>query len=59
MLKMLKSTSEYKQFADFAINDEGVRFLINANQTVKTKHDAGGDKNVIHFCTCNKAFIPE
>ena len=59
LLKMLKTTSEYRTFADFALNDEGVRFLTNANNSVKTKIDAPADQQHIHFCTCNKAFIPE
>lgn len=56
---MLKSTAEYKTFADFALEDEGVRFLTNANTTVKTRLDAPSDQSHFHFCTCNKAFIPE
>ena len=55
---MLKSTAEYQKFADFALDDNGVRFLINANQSVKTKLDGPNQAN-LHFCTCNKAFIPE
>lgn len=56
---MLKSTAEYKTFADFALEDDGVRFLTNANNTVKTRLDTPADRNQFHFCTCNKAFIPE
>lgn len=56
---MLKSTAEYKTFADFALEDDGVRFLTNASNTVKTRLDAPSDQNHFHFCTCNKAFIPE
>jgi hypothetical protein len=58
---MLQSTSEYKDFARFALDDDGVRFLNNANKDLKTKLDNAPNKNLqsIHFCTCNKAFIPE
>ena len=56
---MLKSTSEYNKFAEFALDDEGVRFLGNVNKTVKTRLDAPSDKTHFHFCTCNKEFIPE
>ena len=56
---MLKTTAEYKTFADFALEDDGVRFLINANKSVKTRLDAPPDQQHFHFCTCNKAFIPE
>ena len=59
LLKMLKSTAEYNKFADFALDDNGVRFLTNANQSVKTRLDGPADQGHIHFCTCNKAFIPE
>ena len=59
LLKMLKSTAEYRNFADFALDDNGVRFLTNANKTVKTRLDAPADQAHMHFCTCNKAFIPE
>ncbi len=56
---MLKNTSEYQQFAEFALDDNGVRFLNSVNKTVKTKLDAPTDQSHFHFCTCNKAFIPE
>ena len=55
---MLKTTAEYKTFADFALEDDGVRFLINANKS-ETRLDAPPDQQHFHFCTCNKAFIPE
>jgi hypothetical protein len=58
LLRMLKSTAEYKKFADFALDDDGARFLINANQSVKTRLDVPSEQGHIHFCTCNKAFIP-
>jgi hypothetical protein len=56
---MLKNTSEYQKFAEFALDDDGVRFLNNVNKTVKTKLDTPADQSHFHFCTCNKAFIPE
>ena len=57
---MLQSTSEYQDFAQFALNDDGVRFLHNVNKNTKSKLDNPPSKNshMIHFCTCNKAFIP-
>ena len=58
-MKLLKATSEYQKFAEFALDDGGVRFLTNLNKNVKTKLDAPSDQNHFHFCTCNKAFIPE
>ena len=54
----MKATAEYKTFADFALEDDGVRFLINASKTVKTQLDTPNQQR-LHFCTCNKAFIPE
>lgn len=59
LLKMLKSTQEYQNFADMALDDDGVRFLTNAGKTVKTRLDGPPGQGQIHFCTCNKAFIPE
>lgn len=60
LLRMLKSTQEYQTFADFALEDDGVRFLTNAGKTIKTKLDVPpGQGQQIHFCTCNKSFIPE
>jgi len=56
---MLKATVEYQKFADFALEDDGVKFLSNVNKTVKTKLDAPSVQNHFHFCTCNKEFIPE
>ena len=56
---MLKTTEEYNKFAEFAIDDDGVRFLTNVNKTVKTKLDTPAGQSHFHFCTCNKAFIPE
>ena len=56
---MLKSTAQYKTFSEFALDDNGVRFLTNINPKVKTRLDAPADQGHIHFCTCNKAFIPE
>jgi hypothetical protein len=53
-------------FADLAVNDNGVRFLHHVNKVNKSKIDtnAGNSKSSnpsahMHFCTCNKAFIPE
>lgn len=58
---MLQSTAEYQDFARFALDDDGVRFLHNVNKDTKTKLDNPPSRNVqtLHFCTCNKAFIPE
>ncbi len=57
---MLKNTSEYSTFADFAIEDNGIRFLHGANKKHKSKLDEAKKKSgVLHFCTCNKEFIPE
>jgi len=60
LLNMLQSTAEYKDFARFALEDDGVRFLHSVNKDRKTKMDNPPNKNLqsIHFCTCNKAFIP-
>lgn len=53
---MLQSTAEYQNFAGFALDDDGVRFLHNVNKNTKTKLDNPSNKNLqnIHFCTCNK-----
>lgn len=59
LLKLLKTTEEYSKFAEFALDDDGVRFLTNVNKTVKTKLDTPAGQSHFHFCTCNKAFIPE
>ena len=58
---MLQSTVEYQDFAKFALDDDGVRFLHKVNKDTKSKLDNPPNKNsqTIHFCTCNKAFIPE
>lgn len=59
-MHMLKTTTEYREFANLAIADDGVRFLHEANKRVKTTIDSANKQgNVLHFCTCNKAFIPE
>ena len=56
---MLKSTSEYQKFAEFALEDDGVRFLTNVSKNVKTRLDAPTQSQThFHFCTCNKEFIP-
>lgn len=56
---MLQSTNEYQNFAKFALDDNGVRFLHLANKNTKTKLDTPGVlSSQFHFCTCNKAFIP-
>ena len=61
LLKMLQSTAEYQDFARFALDDNGVRFLHSVNKDLKTKLDVPANKTSqsMHFCTCNKAFIPE
>jgi hypothetical protein len=41
------------------LDDDGVRFLTNVNKNVKTRLDTPSDQSHFHFCTCNKAFIPE
>jgi hypothetical protein len=58
LLKILKTTAEYRYFADFALQDEGVRFLTNTNKTTKTNLDIPQNAQ-IHFCSCNRVFIPE
>lgn len=58
LLKMLQTTNEYQQFANLALEDDGVRFLHSMNQKVKTHIDTS-KKISLHFCTCNKEFIPE
>ncbi len=57
LLQMLKTTGEYREFANLAIADGGVRFLHEVNKKQKTNLD--GNKSTIHFCTCNKEFISE
>jgi hypothetical protein len=59
LLKLLKATTEYGKFAELALEDEGVRFLTNANKNIKTVIDGNQGSKTLHFCTCNKAFIPE
>jgi len=59
LLKMLQSTSEYQQFANLALDDDGVRFLHEVNKKVKTKTDKPSNISTFHYCTCNKEFIPE
>lgn len=61
LLRMLQSTAEYKEFANFALDDDGVRFLSNVNKNKKSKIDTSPSNYVqtLHFCTCNKQFIPE
>jgi hypothetical protein len=53
-------------FADLAVNDNGVRFLHHVNKVNKSKIDTNAVNSKssnpsahMHFCTCNKAFIPE
>ncbi len=60
LLKMLQSTAEYQDFARFALDDDGARFLHCVNKDIKSKLDSAPNKNsqTVHFCTCNKAFIP-
>ncbi len=57
---MLQATTEYQDFAKIALDDGSVRFLHNVNKNIKTKLDNPNTKGgqTIHFCTCNKAFIP-
>lgn len=58
LLKMLQTTSEYQQFANLALDDNGVRFLNEVNKKIKSGLDTK-NRAVLHFCTCNKEFIPE
>ena len=58
LLKMLQTTNEYQQFANLALDDNGVRFLHAVNEKQKSHIDTS-KKLVLHFCTCNKEFIPE
>lgn len=55
---MLQTTSEYQQFANLALDDNGVRFLNEVNKKIKSGLDTK-NRAVLHFCTCNKEFIPE
>ena len=55
---MLETTAEYQQFAHLALEDDGVRFLHSVNKKIKTHIDST-KKASLHFCTCNKDFIPE
>lgn len=55
---MLQTTEEYQQFANLALDDNGVRFLHAANKKSKSALD-NKEKTRLHFCTCNKEFIPE
>lgn len=60
LLKMLQNTAEYHYFSKFAELDNGIHFLRYPNQTKKSQFDANnGKKKNVHFCTCNKEFIPE
>lgn len=51
-------------FAELAMDDNGVRFLHHVNKEKKGKLDVmkgdgkGNNNGMVHFCTCNKAFIP-
>jgi hypothetical protein len=56
-MEMLKTTTEYREFANFAIAEGGVRFLHETNKKVKTNLDKPPQS--IHFCSCNKSYIPE
>ena len=58
LLKLLKNTEEYGQFAELALDDGGVRYL-SGLEGVKTRLDAPSGKRQFHFCTCNKDFIAE
>ena len=58
LLKMLQTTEEYQQFANLGLDDNGVRFLNSVNKKVKSFLDTK-EKTKLHFCTCNKDFIPE
>ncbi len=59
LLKMLQTTEEYQQFANLGLDDNGVRFLHEANKKFKTRIDKSKPFSVLHFCTCNKESIPE
>ena len=55
---MLQTTEEYQQFANLALDDNGIRFLNAVNTKIKSSLDTK-EKTKLHFCTCNKEFIPE
>ncbi len=60
LLKMLEATEEYKNFAKLALEDDGVRHLGKVGK--KSKLSGGNDEShgrMLHFCSCNKDFIPE
>jgi|JI6StandDraft_1071083.scaffolds.fasta_scaffold108922_3 hypothetical protein len=59
LMEMLKTTAEYREFANLAIADGGARFLHETNRKVKTHIDKPPQAQSMHFCSCNKAFIPE
>lgn len=58
LLKMLQTTNEYQQFANLGLEDNGVRFLNEVNKKIKSSLDTK-QRTTLHFCTCNKEFIPE
>ena len=55
---MLQTTTEYQQFSNLALDDNGGRFLNSVNKKIKSCLDTK-ERSVLHFCTCNKEFIPE
>ncbi len=57
-------TDEYKEFAKFGLEDNGIALLTEASKNKKTKIDSSkqelNKKSMrLHFCSCNKQFIPE
>ena len=56
---MLEKTAEYEYFSKFALMDDGVEFLRQPNLFKKTGLDADQKDKKVHFCSCNKEFIPE
>lgn len=54
---MLQLTDEYKEFAKFGLDDNGLLLLTQANKKHKSKYDLqnGNRKgNKFHYCSCNK-----
>ncbi len=60
LLKMLEATEEYKNFAKLALEDDGVRHLgkVGKNSKLSGANDESHGR-MLHFCSCNKDFIPE
>ena len=61
---MLEMTDQYKNFARFGLDDNGITLLEEASKTIKTEVSCetrreNKKQGKLHFCSCNKQFIPE